>query len=197
MGKPKTFIAKKIWPTERKLINKIITKEKGYHNKPYPDKNKIPTEALHSVSGALHLLDIAEKKKANKGYIRKYRKTYEHKNSLPEAHYMAFKKNEKPASSAPKKPRAPRKPKAPNPDEQYTRATLKRLATSKEENSLRLQKQLEKARRQFVPPEALEGSNSLRDVLQTFVVGTEKRAPLAKTSAKDVNKNLMNFFRRR
>jgi len=83
-------VVTKVWPTERKLINKIITKQKGYHTKPYPSKNDVPAKAARSVGGALELLDEAEKKKPNKGHILKYRKTYEHHNALPKANRIEY-----------------------------------------------------------------------------------------------------------
>lgn len=150
MGKPDVNIAKNVWPAERKLINRIITKQKGYHNKPYPAKNKIPTEALHSITGALDVLDKAEKKKANKGYIRSYRKTHEWtKGSLPEAHYMAFKKKQKKNKTKQKVVK----------DSSYkpSAATIKRKAETKEERSARLQASLAAARRNFVAPSEFGG----------------------------------------
>lgn len=138
MGKPDTYLAKKIWPTERKLINKIITKQKGYHTKPYPSPNKIPTAALHSVKGALKVLDQAEKKKPNKGHILKYRRAFEHQNALPEAHYMAFKKTSS-KSKKPQKVKLSAKEKEDkreaelrkDPTYQLSSHTLKRLAEEK------------------------------------------------------------------
>lgn len=135
MTKIKSLSAKKIWPTERRLINKIITKQKGYHNKPYPRKDKIPSGALHSVKGALMLLDKAEKKKPNKRHILKYRRTYEHKNPLPEAHYFAFKKKEK----AVKKPRKKIAKESTKKEEQgtYSSKTLNRLSETREQRMAR------------------------------------------------------------
>lgn len=155
MGKPKSYLAKKIWPTERKLINRIITKEKGYHNKPYPAKNKIPTEALHSVSGALDVLDKAEKKKPNKGHIRKYRKNFEKHYHLPEAHYFAFKAKEKktPAKKLTAKEREEKREEALRKkfaDYKPSAATLARQKETKEQRMARLQASLDAARRNFV-----------------------------------------------
>lgn len=156
---PKSFSsipARKIWPAERKLINRIITKQKGYHTKPYPDKNKIPSEALHSVQGALDVLDKAEKKKPNKGSILKFRRAYEHQQNLPTPHYFAFKKRTK---------RAPKPKKAPQPRRKMTEAereaaliakdpeyrpsseTLARRAETKEQRMARLQASLAAARK--------------------------------------------------
>jgi len=67
------------------MINTIIVKQKGFKSKPYPEKNKIPAKAAQSGLGALKVLDAAEKKKANRGHIIKYRKGHEHTTRLPKA----------------------------------------------------------------------------------------------------------------
>lgn len=174
MTKPKAVTGKKIWPVERKLINRIITKQKGYHNKPYPAKNKIPTEALHSVAGALNVLDKAEKKKPNKGHIVKYRKGYEHTQALPEAHYMSYKatpkkpKKRKPLTAAEKEARREARLAK---DKTYrpSAATIARQAETKEQRSARLQKALEEARKRFLNPTDLPGPTDLKSVIKQHV----------------------------
>ena len=187
MTKKNVTLGRKIWPTERKLINRIITKQKGYHNKPYPAKNKIPTKALHSVSGALNILDQAEKKKANKGHIRSYRKKYEHKEGLPEAHYMAFKKSEKKVEEVkkeeppPPKMKAPPKTKAVPKEEDLTERTKELMKETKEQRSARLQASLAAARAAFVAPEAIGGSKNLKTVINQQLSSNAKieKAPKA------------------
>lgn len=167
--------AKKIWPVERKLINRIVTNQKGYHTKPYPSKNKIPTEALHSVKGALHVLDMAEKKKPNKGHIVKYRKEYEHQKALPESHHFAFKKKEKKASPPKKKLTAAEKEArkeaklAKDPTYKASELTLQRKSETKEERMVRLAASLAKARAQFVSPSSMSGPTNLKDVIKTHL----------------------------
>lgn len=78
-------IGRQLWPKERKIINYIMTKQKGFHNKPYPSKDKIPEDVYKSGAGALRLFDKVEKKKANKGHIMKYRRTHETTADLPAA----------------------------------------------------------------------------------------------------------------
>lgn len=150
MVKANVTLGKKIWPVERKLINRIITKQKGYHNKPYPLKNKIPTAALHSTQGALNILDQAEKKKPNKGHVRKYRNQYEHKNPLPDAHYYAYKKNTpkpSPASSPAAASKPSPKPKAPRKKETHSQFVLQRRAETPEQRSARMLASIAEARR--------------------------------------------------
>lgn len=77
-------LSRKVWPEERRLINKVI-KQKGYITKPYPKKKRIPEKAGESLKGALDLLDEAEKKKPAKGKIMKYRREHEHQRVLPSA----------------------------------------------------------------------------------------------------------------
>lgn len=153
--------AKKIWPAERKLINRVITKQKGYHNKPYPSKNKIPTAALHSVSGALNVLDEAEKKKPNKGHIMKYRREHEHTKALPESHYFAFKKNAPKPKPKPKQARVVKNP----PEAKPSALVLQRRAETKEQREARLAASLAKARARFVPPNQMSGPTDLESVI--------------------------------
>lgn len=157
--KQRRFLGKRLWPEERKLINKIITKQKGYHNKPYPAKDKIPTQALNSIQGALDLLDQAEKKKPNKRYVVKYRKQYEHQKALPTAdHEMKWEKKSKPAPPpppppAPKKKKEPKKKKAKEDEGKMTEETATRLSETPEQRKARYAAMLKRGAADFVKPE--------------------------------------------